>query len=422
MTKPHRARPLLPTLMLILLVVLPAVETLGATDLSISPPMQRLDLAADAVAIAGFRIAGKPGTVITAIMANCACIHSLTALPTSLDAGGHADISMRVTGMRPGVEDILVATSTGILRAQVQIVGPGAGRGVDQLRTALADAATSGCRILAIAHDLIGHVRHCGCSQGALGGAGRLARLPPLAAEMQPGIPVTWVLTGNVDGKQVGLGHVFAERGWKLGDATVRTSADPLPLLTAPGVVAVIPTTPVAVEHRRMIRPVLTDGMAVELLLVDAAGIIQSRRTMPVDDSLPDDATVALRFRDVLTSTIKAGENPSQSCIACHATAYAAWQQSQHARALESLKPEDRTDGCISCHTTPVAQAVLAPAVNCQSCHTGSAAHVASHGIVKTTGATDCRSCHDARHHPGFQREAAWKVIMHGRESVAPTP
>jgi hypothetical protein len=403
-----------------LVSILVLATTISAVDLGITPPLQRLDIQPTDIVEVHWSIRASPGTTVTAIIADCACLRPLTQVPVKIDNSGSLDLRMRVTGMRPGIEDIRIATNAGILRAQVQIVGPGAGRGVDQLRTALADAAKSGWRVLAIAHDLGGHVRHCGCSQGALGGAGRLARLPALAAEMQPSLSVSWILSGDVDGKQTGLGSVLAEQGWKQGDPSVRTSADPLPLLTAPGIVAVIPTIAVAVEHRRVVRPVLTDGMAVELLLVDAAGVIQSRRTMPVDDSLPDDATVALRFKDVLTSTLKLGENPSQSCMACHATAYAAWQLSRHAHALDSLQAADRTDGCIGCHTTPVAQAVLAPAVNCQSCHTGSAAHVTSNGLVKTTGAVDCRSCHDSRHHPGFQGDAAWKVIQHGREPVAP--
>ena len=61
-----------------------------------------------------------------------------------------------------------------------------------------------------------------------------------------------------------------------------------------------------------------------------------------------------------------------------------------------------------------VAYKVLAAGVGCQACHTGSAAHTTSAGIARTTGAVDCRSCHDAKHHPAFDREKAWKIIRHG--------
>jgi len=67
-----------------------------------------------------------------------------------------------------------------------------------------------------------------------------------------------------------------------------------------------------------------------------------------------------------------------------------------------------------------IAKRVLSLAVNCQSCHTGSGPHVASGRTFKTTGAVDCRSCHDAKHHPTFQREAGWKLIEHGREPAKP--
>jgi hypothetical protein len=30
--------------------------------------------------------------------------------------------------------------------------------------------------------------------------------------------------------------------------------------------------------------------------------------------------------------------------------------------------------------------------------------------------AVDRRTCHDAKHHPTFQREAGWKLIEHGLE------
>lgn len=403
-----------------LLATLLVTVWLVAGEMSITPPLQRLDLQPDQAVEAGWMVRAAPGTTISAVLANCACLRVLNAVPTQIGPAGTLEIRLRVTGMRPGVEDVLVATSAGMLRAQVQIVGPGAGRGLDQLRSTLHAAATQQQRILAIAHDLRGQVRHCGCSLGALGGAGRLARLPDLARELQPGVAVTWVLSGDADGKRPGVGTALADRGWKLGDPGVRVSEDPLTLLQAPGVIAVIPAVQVAVEHRRIVRPVLGEGMAVELLLVDGNGAIQARHSMPIDDSLPDDPTLALRFRDSLTSTLRLQANPSQDCTACHASAAAAWARSSHARALDSLPAADRTDGCIGCHTTPVGQAQLAPAVSCQSCHSGSAPHVASDGTIRTTGTVDCRSCHDARHHPGFRREAAWELIKHGREAIRP--
>ena len=391
----------------------------AADHLRLEPPVLRLDLRPSDVVETALTVHAPPGTTITACMVDCACLKVLAQLPVTVPSSGSIDLRFRVTGMRPGMEDVLVATTAGSVRSQLQLVGPGAGRGLDQLHAVIQQAQTSGWRVLGLAHDLRGQVRHCGCSAGALGGAGRLASLPDLFRTLAPGRDSLWILSGNTDGQRAGVGAALTLRGWRLGDASVRVVNDPLPLLAEPGIVAVIPTGHATVQHRRIVHPVLTDGLAVELLLVDAAGVIQMRRTMPVDDSLLDDPALAAQFRDVLTSRIDAASNPSQSCIVCHASAGAAWSASRHAKALDSLKPEDRSDGCISCHVTPVAQAVVAPGVSCQSCHQGGEAHAASQGTLRTTGTTDCRSCHDAKHHPAFRRELAWPKIPHGREPQA---
>jgi hypothetical protein len=389
-----------------------------ASEAQLDPPLLRLDLAPSDVTEATLTLRAPPGTTVTSCMVDCACLRLITTLPVRMPASGTVELRFRVTGLRPGMEEIQVTTTTGTARSQLQLVGLGAGRGLDQLRAAAHEAAASHWRLLGIAHDLRGQVRHCGCSAGALGGAGRLAKLPGLTSELAPGVASTWVLSGDPDAKRPGVGTALSRSGWCIGDPSVRVVDDPLPVLGTPGIVAVIPTRQAPVQHRRIVRPVLTDGLAVELLLVDAAGAIQARRTMPVDDSLPDDPALAAQFRDVLSSRIDPAASPSQNCISCHATAGAAWAQTRHAQALDSLKREDHTDGCINCHVTPVGAAVVAPGVSCQSCHQGGDAHATSQGKLRTTGTTDCRSCHDARHHPTFRRELAWPKIAHGRESV----
>lgn len=398
------------------LLLLMAMSMHAADPLLIDPPLLRLDLAPSDAIEATLTLRAPPGTIAQHCTVDCACIRSLTLLPATVPAGGTLDLRFRVTGVRPGMEDVQVVTTAGVVRAQLQLVGPGAGRGMDQIRAAVQQGMASGWRLVGIVHLLRGAIRQCSCSAGALGGAGRIARIPGLVRELAPGLDALWVLSGDPDGNRAGVGAALAPHGWRVGDPSVRVADDPVPFLAMPGIVAVIPTGGPAVQHRRIVRPVLTEGMAVELLLVDAAGVIQARRTMPVDDSLPDDPALAAQFRDVLTSRIDPAANPSQSCIACHATAGAAWAQSRHARALDSLKPEDRTDGCITCHVTPIAPAVVAPAVSCQSCHQGGEAHAASQGKLRTTGTADCRACHDARHHPTFRRELAWPRIQHGRE------
>jgi hypothetical protein len=387
--------------------------------LVLDPAFLRIDLQPQDVTEIELSVRADAGTRIQHIVVDCACVRLLSSLPATVPAAKILPLRLRVTGIRPGIEEVIIGTSAGTLRGQIQIVGPGAGRGRDELTAALAQAKREHLRVLAVCHHLRGQVRHCGCSLGALGGAGRLARLPALSRELAPEVVAAWVLSGDADGKRPGVGAALTAAGWTVGDPSVLVSDEPLPLLTMPGIVAVIPTVPVAVNHRRILRPLLSDGLAIEVLLVDAAGVIQARRTVPIDDSLPDDPGLAAGFREPLTRRIDPASNPSQSCIGCHASAGAAWAQSRHALALDSLKPEDRTDGCISCHVTPITPAVVAPAVSCQSCHQGGEAHAASQGKLRTSGTADCRSCHDAKHHPAFRWELAWPKILHGREPAA---
>jgi uncharacterized paraquat-inducible protein A len=58
-------------------------------------------------------------------------------------------------------------------------------------------------------------------------------------------------------------------------------------------------------------------------------------------------------------------------CAACHASEYATWQQSPHARALSSLTPAQQADPrCRACHTTVPSDPNPALAgVQCESCH-----------------------------------------------------
>jgi hypothetical protein len=157
--------------------------------------------------------------------------------------------------------------------------------------------------------------------------------------------------------------------------------------------------------------------MLVEVIMVNEAGTVQRRHSLPIDGTLPADPTVLAVFPDRLTATrVDASRIPSQTCMACHATAHQTWSTSRHALAWTSLKPEDRTDACITCHSTPVAAQppTVVPGVQCQSCHLGADAHAAAPAI-RTTGRTDCRGCHDARHDPGFDPVKAWAMVTHGR-------
>jgi hypothetical protein len=71
-------------------------------------------------------------------------------------------------------------------------------------------------------------------------------------------------------------------------------------------------------------------------------------------------------------------------CKSCHAEAFAAWEQSPHARAMDVLSSTEQKDPrCLSCHTTVAAD--LAPSlrgVQCESCH-GPGRHYAPDYIMR---------------------------------------
>ena len=150
------------------LLALFAVALHAGEPLRLDPALLRLDLAPTDVVETPLTLRAPPGTTVTAVAVDCACVRLLTTLPLVVPADGTVGLRLRVTGLRPGVEEVVVATSAGMARAHLQLVGPGAGRGADQLRALVHEAAASGWRLLGIAHDLRGQVRHCGCSSGAL--------------------------------------------------------------------------------------------------------------------------------------------------------------------------------------------------------------------------------------------------------------
>ncbi|HVE82204.1 MAG TPA: multiheme c-type cytochrome [Myxococcales bacterium] len=95
-----------------------------------------------------------------------------------------------------------------------------------------------------------------------------------------------------------------------------------------------------------------------------------------------------------------------ESCKACHPDAYAAWRQSKHARAIESLSEQQQKDArCLSCHA-PSLQDRRVESISCETCHGGGQYYAAQYvmkdpELVRLVGLQDpsemgCRSCHDA--------------------------
>lgn len=95
-----------------------------------------------------------------------------------------------------------------------------------------------------------------------------------------------------------------------------------------------------------------------------------------------------------------------ESCKACHQEAYDAWQQSKHARATDSLSPQQREDArCLSCHAPDQAGAQVSH-VTCETCHGGGQYYSPRYvmkdpELARLVGLVDpsekqCRTCHDA--------------------------
>lgn len=95
-----------------------------------------------------------------------------------------------------------------------------------------------------------------------------------------------------------------------------------------------------------------------------------------------------------------------ESCKSCHPDAYAAWRQSKHSRAMDSLSPQQQQDArCLSCHG-PDQKARNVPSVSCETCHGAGQYYAAEYvmkdpELVRMVGLDDpseksCRACHDA--------------------------
>lgn len=122
-----------------------------------------------------------------------------------------------------------------------------------------------------------------------------------------------------------------------------------------------------------------------------------------------------------------------ETCKACHPASYAAWRDSPHARALESLPERSRGDRrCLSCHA-PAADAGLA-GVGCEACHGAGRAYAARYVMrdaelaralgLAVPGEKACLACH-GESTPSLQRfdfGRKVKLIWHGdRGATAPT-
>ncbi len=175
----------------------------------------------------------------------------------------------------------------------------------------------------------------------------------------------------------------------------------------------------------------------------------------PVEQSLPpDEFAAALRgtYRELLQmyevvdqAADRKGVHPaglfagSESCKACHAEAYAIWEESRHFGATHTLIRERQGDipalvdpSCVRCHVVGyghesgwasraveeelrrAAERGLA-GVGCESCHGPGATHAAT-GLaadIQRGGIQNCLYCHDADNDPNFDFRRKWPLIEH---------
>ena len=116
-----------------------------------------------------------------------------------------------------------------------------------------------------------------------------------------------------------------------------------------------------------------------------------------------------------------------KQCAGCHKEISDSWQNSRHAKAIESLKKsgQEGLPACVKCHVTGFEQPggfidyELTPemaGVQCEECHGPGSEHVrkpTGQSMVKAPGIEACRRCHTKGQDPGFDYKE--KVIaVHG--------
>jgi len=128
----------------------------------------------------------------------------------------------------------------------------------------------------------------------------------------------------------------------------------------------------------------------------------------------------------------QSGESPfagEQACKVCHQSEHQAWSKSRHSEAFYALVDVNKAfdPACITCHTVgfnrdggfidPESTPDLLH-VQCESCHGGARAHVASSGQAAVEHAHKpkaeiCAQCHNATHSPLFEVAEYWPKIQH---------
>ena len=117
-----------------------------------------------------------------------------------------------------------------------------------------------------------------------------------------------------------------------------------------------------------------------------------------------------------------------KQCAPCHSDVADSWQNTRHAKAIESLKKskQEALPACVKCHVTGYEKDggfidnELTPemaGVQCEVCHGPGSEHAANPvpgNVVKESGAALCRQCHTEGQDPKFDYAVKVKTV-HGK-------
>ncbi|RKZ35912.1 MAG: hypothetical protein DRQ37_05370 [Gammaproteobacteria bacterium] len=142
---------------------------------------------------------------------------------------------------------------------------------------------------------------------------------------------------------------------------------------------------------------------------------------------------VALKKKAATTQSPYAG---GETCQQCHPKAWAAWQSSRHAKALDALEDVGKSfdANCVGCHSVGFERpggfidnelTAHLQHVRCESCHGPAREHVESGGSTRfepqmARPVTVCQQCHNRAHSPSFNYREYWPKIQHGKEMIPP--
>jgi hypothetical protein len=122
-----------------------------------------------------------------------------------------------------------------------------------------------------------------------------------------------------------------------------------------------------------------------------------------------------------------------ENCAICHTKEAAAWEESNHAHAFQTLINENRAfdSDCLPCHTTGMgkggfknlAESKMFINVQCESCHTNLADQhqMAKNRLVrKKVDESTCITCHTSKNSPHFNYKSYLKKITHWKTPPSP--